>query len=1044
MRREVARHHGAEIKTEGDSFYVVFESPIAALDCAASVLRRTLARNAKQPDAPIEVGIGLHAGEVLPHDDQYVGSAVIVAARLCAKAQTGELVISDTFRGLIRTGHSYAMTDLGALELKGLSEPIRAWSVEWREAAPRAAARAGAAPAPALVSAAPREISSGHLVCPVLIGREAELAKARERLAQLAAGRGGLLLVGGEAGVGKSSLTREIESEAVANGHRLLSGAALESDGAVPYAPFLSAVRSAFRGSEAELRRIVAGSAPDLTQAFPELGTGGQTGGSPEMQRLSFSFRAFFIALAQQAPLVLVLEDLHWSDEASLALVQHLARELQRVPALVLATYRTDEMHRRHPLARVIAALQRERLVDEVALRRLEPEQLAQMIRSTLSGAEREITVSPEFRDAIFARTEGNPFFTEELLKALVESGDLAYTDVAGWRRTRPIEQLRIPGSIREAVRAHVERLSAGAQATLGAAAVIGSQFGFDVLGAVRGGEESDLADHLREAIDQQLVSESGSTTSASYAFRHALTREVIYDDLLLPERRRLHLRTAEALKDDPEAAIGAIAQHWRLGGDRGRAAEAHAAAGKQALALHAPVEAVAHFEAAIEARGTATVDDYHGLASAYALTDFAKARDAADRGLSLLPPDGDLERRLELMYIAGRARWWMGDVEANLELARAAADLVRDAPDGRAKARAHDWLASAYMTRHQMTATAATLAERALATARAIGDAAIQASALTTLAMTVSFREPSRALAMLDEAAAVARRAATAEVMARVHYNGVYLSFTVETERQRSIRIARASEFTDRYGRERGAVAAYLAVHRFAGADWPADGSFAAGLDLASHGYASWVRAYEAVIRAARGGPAAASRDDMRAVIASVGVELQRYIPLLACGAVLDSWAGSDHALAGDAAGLVTAALGVEEGAVVLASVSRGWNAPSAVLLLGRRRDTLVALVDALAGLDDYAADRGVASAFVHALDGDAGGALERLRAATEGLRRRGELTSIPLDVYAIARTTSLGPEWRDMLSEADAILEKTGATWFRGELARLTSAAR
>lgn len=1043
VRREVARLNGAEIKTEGDSFYVVFESPIAALDCAATILRRTQTRNAKQPDATIEVGIGLHAGEVLPHDDQYVGSAVIVAARLCSKAQTGELVISDTFRGLIRTGHSYAMTDLGALELKGLSEPIRAWSVDWRESASRAAARAGAKPAPALVSAAPREVSSGHLVCPVLIGRDAELGRARERLTQIAAGRGGLLLVGGEAGIGKSSLTREIESDAVTRGYRLLSGAALESDGAVPYAPFLSAVRSAFRGSELELRRIVAASAPDLAQAFPELGTGGQAAGSPEMQRLSFSFRAFFSALAQEAPLVLVLEDLHWSDEASLALVQHLARELQRAPALVLATYRTDEMHRRHPLARVIAALQRERLVDEIVLRRLEPEQLTEMIRSTFGGAEREPTVSPEFRDAIFARTEGNPFFTEELLKALVESGDLAYSDEAGWRRTRPIEQLRIPGSIREAVRAHVERLSAEAQDTLGAAAVIGSQFGFDVLAAVRGISESELALHLREAIDQQLVSESGSTTAPSYAFRHALTREVIYEELLLPERRRLHLRAAAALKDDLEAAIGAIAQHWSLGGDRSRAAEAHAAAGKQALALHAPVEAVAHFESALEARGDATPDDYFGLASAYSLIDFAKARDAADRGIALLPPDGDLERRVELMYIAGRARWWMGDFDGNFDFARAAVDLVREAPQGRAKARAYDWLASAYMTRQEMTA-AARLAESALATARVIGDPAIQASALTTLAGTIAVREPSRALPMLDDAAAIARRAATPEVMSRIHFNGVYISFVVETERQRTIRLGRASEFTERYGRERGTVTAYDAVHRFAGATWPPDGSLARGLELATHAYATWVQTYEAMIRCARSGPTEEARADVRAVIAAAGAEPQAHIPFLSCGAILDAWAGDDDSVAAAANELAHAASTVEHGALVLVSVARGCNAPSATLALARRPDVLNALVRALEGLDDYTPDRHAVNAFLLALDGDAAGALEEIRAASVGLRRRGDLISIPLDVYAIARTIPLDGSWRDMVAEADAVLEKAGATWFRSELARLTAGAR
>src|SRR6266511_5922133 len=138
VRRELARHDGAEVKTEGDSFYVVFEAPSAALDCAVAILRAADVRNGRDPTSPLRIGIGLHAGETVAYDDQFVGSAVNIASRIAGKAGAGELLISDTLRGLVRTSRNIAMSDRGALDLKGVTEPIRAWTVDWRQQIGRA------------------------------------------------------------------------------------------------------------------------------------------------------------------------------------------------------------------------------------------------------------------------------------------------------------------------------------------------------------------------------------------------------------------------------------------------------------------------------------------------------------------------------------------------------------------------------------------------------------------------------------------------------------------------------------------------------------------------------------------------------------------------------------------------------------------------------------------------------------------------------------------------------------------------------------------
>src|SRR6266851_6097821 len=191
VRKEVARTHGAEIKTEGDSFYIVFESAVPALDCAVAILQQVQAHNVRHPDRPLQVGAGLHAGDAVAYDDQYVGGAVIVASRLSTRAAAGELLVSDTARGLVRTGHSHRLVERGSVVLKGVSEAIRVWSVD-RGASSRAATLG---PADALRPRADlqRRAGPGQLLCPVLVGRERELVIFAGILAEASAGRGALV-----------------------------------------------------------------------------------------------------------------------------------------------------------------------------------------------------------------------------------------------------------------------------------------------------------------------------------------------------------------------------------------------------------------------------------------------------------------------------------------------------------------------------------------------------------------------------------------------------------------------------------------------------------------------------------------------------------------------------------------------------------------------------------------------------------------------------------------------------------------------------------
>ncbi len=509
-----------------------------------------------------------------------------------------------------------------------MSEPIQAWSITVAEE--RAAPAMPLAPAPA-----PHAPAAGQILCPVVVGRESELTQAAAALDAALASHGQTVVLAAEAGGGKTAFVRELEQRARERGFRVLIGATLESDTALPYSPLVAAVRSGFRGIERErLGRVLAQMAPDLAQLFPELGRAARADGAAPMEqhRLSVAFHGLFTAFAREAPILVVLEDLHWSDEASLDLLHYLARELRDSRSLLLATYRSDEMHRRHPFLRTLASLQRERLVTEIALRRLTVDEVATLIRETFATT---TAVSAEFRDAVYARCEGNPFFTEELLKALVESGGI-YRTATGWER-KPVEELRIPTSIREAVHGRIERLSAEAQATLSAASVIGLRFPFAVLRATAGGTPADVLAHLRQFIELQLVIEEGGEDDL-YAFRHALTREVVYDELLAPERKALHHGIAAVLEARPRTEPALLALHLVAAGEQQRALPHLLEAADRAMATGAPREAATHYERALEI-GVSEADlprTYEALARVYRRFDFTRGRRAAERALAL------------------------------------------------------------------------------------------------------------------------------------------------------------------------------------------------------------------------------------------------------------------------------------------------------------------------------------------------------------------------------------------------------------------------
>lgn len=1028
VRREVGRTSGAEIKTEGDSFYIVFESAGPALDCAIAILRRVRAHNERHAGRQLRVGAGLHAGDAVAYDGQYVGGAVIVASRLSTSAAGGELLVSDTVRGLVRTGQGHVWSDRGDVLLKGVSEPIHAWRVDIDEA-PRSATIAG--PPPLASADLHRLAPAGKLVCPVLVGRDGELAQVRAIFTAVKAGHGGIIFISGEPGIGKSAFVREAAGAATELGFRSLAGVARQWESGLPYAPFLSALRSGFPGPA--LREVVAQLAPDVMPLLPELGRAATPIDSPlERHRIARAFSELFAGLSAQASLLVVLEDLHWVDEASIALLQHLARQLEQRPIAVLVTYRSDDVGRRHPLTTLVNELVRSGLGTAMRLDPLDATRIGQLIDATLAAG----VINDNTRQAIYARSEGNPLFAEELLVSLVDAGAVVHHDGVGWQQIGAAGVL-LPETLRELVLARLERLPPSTLATLAAAAVIGVRVPYATLRSVRGVDEARLTEDLRQTVDEQLLVEDADGRRSAFEFRHALTREVIYDDLLLPERQRLHLLVAQALVNDGEAAPAVVAPHWSAGGDRAHSAAAYESAGNAALAVNAASEAVGHFEAAITASDGATAGHYLGLARAYLTFDHQKARLAAERGMRLLGSGEQIATRVDLMRIAGRARWLMGDAAGNLKLAEAAVGLIQQEADSRAKADAFEWFAHAEVT-HGDAAAAAPWASRALDVARSVGARATVANALITAAACEAVRSPSAALALVDEAAAVARGAHAAEALARAHADGIAYSFQVETERRRFVRIERAMEFGRRYGYAGRQFTAYQAFHAFVAGEWPPIAELEPVDDPdAGDLYTLWRRSFHALIGCARRGP---NDDRVGAIDAFVTRavhhgEPQWAIPALSYAALAANWAGHGQDLRHAIDSMLAIAGGTGTALRSLTVFNHGYPASSVALFLAGERDRLGQMFAALADFDGNAGERELIGVLIASLDG---APIEpAMTMAADTLGRRGLAFGSALAAWALATREPRTALPSNVEALAAGTLRRAGATWLLDGLA-------
>jgi class 3 adenylate cyclase/tetratricopeptide (TPR) repeat protein len=385
-----------------------------------------------------------------------------------------------------------------------------------------------------------------RVLCSRLVGRDEQLFALEDALLAAHGGETRLVALGGEAGMGKTRLAGELAKRAQQLGWTVLWGACSASELPIPYLPVVEAIGNYLSGQDtAQVNESLGAARRDLAQLFPQLGDDEPVApvGDPMQAKLRL-FEAVLGLLGMAAcdqGLLLILEDVHWADTATRELLDHLSRRLTSMRALLLLTYRSDELDRRHPLAPLLQSWRRSGSAELVALKPLDCGEVAEFISAILDGEQ----VDPEFGELMYTRSEGNPFVVEEMLKEAMDRADAEHSG-DGWQQ-RSLQRLRIPDTVRDTILLRFARLDPAEAQVLQAAAVLGRTFDYRILVTASGSPEDTVHRALEVGVAQQLLDELADGRT-SYRWRHALTQEAVSTEIVLPRRQVLHGRAADAL----------------------------------------------------------------------------------------------------------------------------------------------------------------------------------------------------------------------------------------------------------------------------------------------------------------------------------------------------------------------------------------------------------------------------------------------------------------------------------------------------------------
>jgi len=587
-------------------------------------------------------------------------------------------------------------------------------------------------------------------------------------------------MLGGDAGVGKSRLIRDLKKAISDRELRVIEGRCSSTESSVPYAPLMDALRFRIaRGESEAVGQMLGPLRAILAPVFPQLETSAGQGAEQVTERerpFELIFRVLE-RLAAEEPVLLILEDMHWADPTSLEVLHHLAHRAPSIHMLLIATYRTDEIHSTHPLRKLLGAMARDRVGEEMRLQPLTREETGEMLKAIIGTEPNEA-----FSASIWKRSEGNPFFVEELLSVVAEGDIVAPGTATGMALSSP----PLPSTVSEAVLARMSALERDAIDALSAAAVIGRTVQFEELKAVLGMSELELLDVIEQLMAHQLLREDRSEGADSYAFPHALMQEAVYENIISRRRRLLHRRVAAALEKGSSrspARMDKLAYHYRLGGDRQRAYDFARQAGDEAVRLRAWDDAAEHYENALASldeeaddsdRSAALLERLAGVA--WRRSRAAEGRQYAEDALRIRRNLGHTEETARLLRRLAALRIDEGDTEGAGEALDEALRLLGSESDSTQLGAIYDDLGRLYLERGDLD-RAETLLTQGLSLATRDSHGAEEVLALVSLGeLSVLGGRVSAGVAQLDLALSLLRegRRLPFERLTRVYSDGV------------------------------------------------------------------------------------------------------------------------------------------------------------------------------------------------------------------------------------------------------------------------------
>ena len=608
-RREVIdpcidAHRGRIVKHTGDGFLAEFPTVLAAVECGVDIQtqlpqRDDIAVNGRA----LQFRIGINLGDIIVDEEDIHGDGVNIAARLEGIAEAGGVCISADVYNQVNNKSGLAFQDLGTHSLKNIAAPMRAYAVSKSGSHMQSVAASSSMPTTAPKSASPVEsilekaASTVHRRAGTVVGRVAEKEILASSFADAKQGNGNIVLLRGEAGIGKSSLAHAFTQAIHSSEAMVVYGQCHETLGSPPFWPWLQVLKS-LQSSEhadqvpaANIFESLASVTPQATSSSHS--TFSRNAGSEQFLLFS-QIDSLLAQYASLRPLILVLDDLHWADRSSLLLLTHVCRRLSERSIQIVGTYRELEITRKHPLFESLGEINRQTTLRRIALKGLSEDDVAEYVRSIINQA-----LPPVVLRSLYEKTEGNPLFMTEVTRLLQQETQ---------RPTSGQFVIEIPDGIQEAIGQRLNELSDECNELLGMASVIGRNFSLrELRGLLPDTDELTLLQTLEEAVSRGIVNEL-SEGIASFQFCHVLIRDILYAELSLARRIVLHRKVADSLAQSHTAgadvSLGEIARHYyqALQGGQGDQAVHYAiAAAEHAMRLSAFDEARGYYEIALD-----------------------------------------------------------------------------------------------------------------------------------------------------------------------------------------------------------------------------------------------------------------------------------------------------------------------------------------------------------------------------------------------------------------------------------------------------------